>query len=136
MDVDNNDGNKKNILAFALIIIIALAIVGFNWFKNLKYTLIKEKTPKQIETENELRKNFEDLKNILNDGAEKIKNMGKNIVGYGTTYGYGETNINSTTTTYGYGEVNYDELLKNIKPEDIEQYIQDNKEIDNTLNNL
>lgn len=138
MDVDKND-NNKNVLAFALIVIMALAIAGFNWAKNFKYTV--SKTKEQQEGEERLKNNFEELKNIFNNGMEELKNKGKSIINYGKDYAYGqiqEMNNSQTqeTTQYGYGNVNYEELLKNIKPEDIEQYIKDYNEIDDTLKNI
>lgn len=140
MDVDKN-GNNKSILAFALIIIMALAIAGFNWAKNFKYTI--KKTREQQESEEKLKKNFEELKNVFSYGIEELKNKSKDIISYGKNYAYGQIeqmNENkiqyNTQYGYGYGDINYQELLKDIKPEDIEQYLKDYNEIDDTLKNL
>ena len=115
MDVDKSD-NNKNVLAFALIVIMALAIAGFNWVKNFKHTI--SKTKEQQESEERLKNNFEELKNIFNNGMEEIKSKGKNIISYGKDYAYGqieemnnkeEQGLTQYGYGYGYSDVNYEE---------------------------
>lgn len=129
MSVDNNDKQEKdikNIIAFALIVIIAIIIAFFNWSKGFRTS---NKTKEENKSEQEIRSNIQEIKNILNDGIKNLKNISdssqkqENTNSYG--YGYG----------YGYSDIDYNSLLKNIKPEDIEEYIRDSNEIDNTLKN-
>ncbi len=125
----NNDDrdNKKNILAFILIIIISIIIVFFNWLKGVRVT--KNPSKGEIEVRENIKNSINELNNILNNGSKDIKNTLQNK-DKAQSYGYIE-NIK-----YGYGDtenIDYNELLKNIKPEDIQQYIQDYNDIENTL---
>ncbi len=93
------------------------------------------KTPSDGETQ--IRKDIENslkqLGNIFNESAEDAKNvLQKNKE---QSYGYGYSNI-IPIDNYGYGSndnIDYKELLKKIKPEDIEQYMQDYNDINDTL---
>jgi len=129
MSVDNNgkEGKDiKNILAFALIVIIAIIIAFFNWSKGLR-TSNTNKTKEENKSKQEIESNIQEIKNILNNGIKDLKNISNSQQQENEDSGYGHS--------YGYSDVDYDTLLKNIKPEDIEQYIIDSNEIDNTLKN-
>lgn len=131
-DNNNSSDKNKNLIAFVLIVIIAIIIAIFNWSKGV---FVNKKSKGELQTEQDIKNSIQELKNILNSGVQDIKNKTKTTnETISASYGYS----NNQELNYGYGtaDINYDDLLKNIKPEDVEQYIKDSNDIDNTLKNL
>jgi len=119
---------------------------GFNDDFKKNFNVLKDSIDKAINKTKELNLEKDKVVDIIENSygyaygygevnndleiQESEKSYGENT--YGLSYGYGETEESS----YGYGVEDigkYDELLKDITPEDIEDYINSNKEIEETL---